>query len=119
MEIPRPITVAGTLVGLVFATCMPWPWPNTYFPVPAAAVLLGANPVPALGFQPWPLWRPDELPSWMPPGSWRLGLATGLAGRLARIVVVRAIRFPFRLGPCGRGLGLGGPDLMMMGGGFL
>src|SRR5438270_4151172 len=29
MEIPLSVTVAGTLAGLVFAACLPWPWPDT------------------------------------------------------------------------------------------
>jgi leader peptidase (prepilin peptidase)/N-methyltransferase len=121
MEIPLPITVTGTLAGLVFATLMPWPWPNTYHPPPAAAVRAGLvlNLLPDLGFQPWPLWRPDELPTWMPPGSWQLGLATGLAGVLAGVVLVRAVRFLFSLGRGVEGLGLGDADLMMMAGAFL
>src|SRR5947208_7336902 len=68
MWIPLPVTVTGTLAGLVLATCMPWPWPNTFIPPPAAVVRPGqvVPPVPVLGFQPWPVWRPDELPKWMP-----------------------------------------------------
>src|SRR5205823_1223154 len=90
LEIPLPVTVTGTLAGLVFATCMPWPWPNT-LPPPSAAPLqvaissnteqktkpntlppppvaplrpgLVVKAVPVLGFQPWPVWRPDELPT--------------------------------------------------------
>ncbi|MBI1913156.1 MAG: prepilin peptidase [Planctomycetes bacterium] len=122
MEIPLPVTVTGTLTGLVFATCMPWPWPNTDRP-PLIELRLGkvvvVDPVPVLGFQPWPLWRPDELPKWMPPGSWQLGLATGLAGVLAGVVLVRGVRFLFGLGRGLEGMGLGDADLMMMAGAFL
>jgi len=121
MEIPLPLTMSGTLIGLVFVTCLPWPWPNTYTPPSPVAVQRGLviDRVPVRGFQPWPLWRPDELPEWMPPGSWQLGLATGLAGVLAGVVLVRAIRFLFGLGRGIEGLGLGDADLMMMAGAFL
>jgi leader peptidase (prepilin peptidase) / N-methyltransferase len=36
---------------------------------------------PRSGMQPWPVWGP--LPSWLPPGTWQLGLITFLAGALA------------------------------------
>src|SRR5437667_11610792 len=55
----------------------------------------------------------------MPPGSWQLGLATGLAGVLAGVVLVRAVRFLFGLGRGVEGMGLGDADLMMMAGAFL
>jgi len=120
MEIPLPVTVTGTLAGLVFAVLMPWPWPNVLTP-PSPAIRRGPMPdfVLVLGFQPWPLWRTDELPAWMAPGSWQLGLATGLAGVLAGVVLVRAVRFLFGLGRGVEGLGLGDADLMMMAGAFL
>jgi leader peptidase (prepilin peptidase) / N-methyltransferase len=121
MEIPLPVTVTGTLAGLLFAVFMPWPWPNTLPSANPVAARRGPMPdfVLVLGFQPWPLWRTDELPAWMPPGSWQLGLATGLAGVLAGVVLVRAVRFLFGLGRGVEGLGLGDADLMMMAGAFL
>jgi prepilin signal peptidase PulO-like enzyme (type II secretory pathway) len=108
MEIPLSITFTGTLVGLVFAVCFPWPFPSTHvvrlFPIPT-------------GLYPWPVWYP--LPSWLPAGSWRLGLATGLAGALAGMLVLRAVRFLFGLGRGLEGLGMGDADFMMMAGSFL
>jgi leader peptidase (prepilin peptidase)/N-methyltransferase len=127
MEIPLSITITGTLFGLVLAACLPWPWPNT--PAELRAVRgvrpgfpglgLFRDPVPVLGFQPWPLWRPDELPNWLQPGTWRLGLATGLAGVLAGMLMLRAVRFLFGLGRGIEGMGVGDADLMMMAGAFL
>ena len=129
MEIPLSITLTGTLCGLVLVTCLPWPWPNTAADLAAVRPrpfrpglplnLVPIRPVPLLGFQPWPLWRPDELPDWMRPGSWQLGLATGLAGVLAGMAVLRGVRFLFGLGRGVEGLGVGDADLMMMAGAFL
>jgi leader peptidase (prepilin peptidase)/N-methyltransferase len=59
------------------------------------------------------------LPAWLPPGSWRLGLATGLAGAVAPIIVLRTISFLFKVGRGKEGLGLGDADLMMMAGAFI
>jgi leader peptidase (prepilin peptidase)/N-methyltransferase len=119
MEIPLSITLTGTLFGLVLAACLPWPWPNTAADFPVVRRGLFRDPVPVLGFQPWPLWRPDELPGWLAPGSWRLGLATGLAGVLAGMLMLRAVRFLFGLGRGIEGMGVGDADLMMMAGAFL
>src|SRR5262249_61764756 len=65
------------------------------------------------------LWRPDDLPEWLRPGSWRLGLASGLAGVLAGMLLLRGVRFLFGLGRGVEGLGVGDADLMMMAGAFL
>jgi leader peptidase (prepilin peptidase)/N-methyltransferase len=119
MEIPLRVTVTGTLVGLVLSTCFPWPWPNT---LPRQQPLRGPlwlNAPPVLGFQPWPLWHPSELPEWLVPGTWQLGLANGIAGVLAGIVIMRGVRFLFQLGRGKEGLGLGDADLMMMAGAFM
>src|SRR5262249_34725634 len=110
MEIPLPLTVTGTLVGLVFATLVPWPYPE-------AAPGPGPDPVLAPGVYAWPVWWP--LPAWLPPGSWQLGLATGLAGALAGMVVLRGVRFLFGLGRGKEGMGVGDADLMMMAGAFI
>lgn len=119
LEIPLPVTIAGTVAGLVLATCFPWPWPSTSAEVAAAARTNVRHVVAVLGWQPWPLWRPDQLPSWLAPGSWQLGLATGLAGVLAGIILLRGVRFLFGVGRGVEGLGLGDADLMMMAGAFL
>src|SRR5262249_61490043 len=65
------------------------------------------------------LWRPDDLPEWLRPGSWRLGLASGLAGVLAGMLLLRGVRFLFARGGGVEGLGVGDADLMMMAGAFL
>jgi leader peptidase (prepilin peptidase)/N-methyltransferase len=122
LEIPLGITVAGTIVGLIGSACFPWPYPNTLTlppPVPVfAAIGMGANPTPpSAGLYPWPVWFP--FPDWLPPGSWQLGLATGLAGAAAGNVVLRMVRFLFGLGRGIEGLGIGDADLMMMAGSFV
>ena len=115
MEIPLSITMWGTVVGLVLAMVLPWPLPC---PLPKLAPP-GPNPVfpPYPGAYPWPVWYP--LPDWLAPGTWQLGLATGLAGALAGMAVLRIIRFLFSLGRGIEGLGVGDADLMMMAGAFV
>jgi leader peptidase (prepilin peptidase)/N-methyltransferase len=126
-EIPLQLTLTGTVVGLIFAVLLPWPWPRT----PEQA-LPRLNPMLALpagrewqdpgsglkdGLYPWPVWGP--LPQWLPPGSWQLGLATGLAGLLLGTVMLRTIGFLFSRGLGREALGLGDADLMMMAGAFM
>ena len=60
------------------------------------------------------LWSPS-----LGPGTWQLGLATGLAGVLAGIIILRGVRFLFGVGRGMEGLGLGDADLMMMAGAFI
>jgi leader peptidase (prepilin peptidase)/N-methyltransferase len=123
MEIPLAVTVTGTLVGLVGSALLPWPYPDPANlvppPPPPAPPGLAGQAMRHLppGIYPWPVWFP--LPEWLPPGSWQLGLATGLAGAVAGTVVLRAVRFLFGLGRGLEGLGLGDADLMMMAGSFL
>ncbi|HXG09184.1 MAG TPA: prepilin peptidase [Gemmataceae bacterium] len=112
LEIPMPVTMTGTVVGLIGGALL-WPW------VPAVAV--PATP-PGLvqfksGIYAWPVWHP--LPSWLPPDSWRTGLATGLAGVGAGVVIMRGINFLFKMGRGREGIGMGDADLMMMVGSFL
>jgi len=108
LEIPLGITVTGTVLGLAGAMLFPWPYPETKMPAG------GAMP---LGLYPWPVW--NDLPEWLRPGSWQLGLATGLAGALMGMMVLRGVRFLFGLGRGIEGLGLGDADLMMMAGSFV
>jgi leader peptidase (prepilin peptidase)/N-methyltransferase len=110
MEIPLSITATGTVVGLVLAGLFAWPYPE---PIPPVK---GPFP-PYPGVYPWPVWYP--LPSWLPAGSWQLGMATGLAGALAGMVMLRGVRFLFGLGRGIEGLGVGDADLMMMAGAFV
>jgi leader peptidase (prepilin peptidase)/N-methyltransferase len=112
MEIPLSVTVTGTLIGLAFATLMPWPYPDEL----GRAPFRGPD-VPPPAIYPWPVWYP--LPDWLPKGSWQLGLATGLAGALAGMILLRGVRFLFGLGRGIEGLGMGDADLMMMAGAFV
>ena len=117
MEIPMSITFWGTFVGLVLATLLPWPLPEA---LPALSPgLRGPSPVgpPTPGAYAWPVWYP--LPEWLLAGSWRLGLATGLAGAFAGMAVLRVVRFLFMLGRGIEGMGVGDADLMMMAGAFV
>jgi len=121
MEIPLTVTVTGTVVGLVGSMLFAWPFPSVNVRLPApTAPLPGLPPLPPKldhGAYPWPVWYP--LPDWLPPGSWQLGLATGLAGALAGMLVLRGVRFLFGLGRGIEGLGVGDADLMMMAGSFV
>jgi leader peptidase (prepilin peptidase)/N-methyltransferase len=119
-EIPLPITVTGTVVGLAGAMFLAWPWPAPAVngpPPVGVGGLMGLNLAIPRGVYPWPVWFP--LPEWLPPGSWQTGLATGLAGLLVGTLMLRAIRFLFGLGLGVEALGLGDADLMMMAGSFL
>jgi leader peptidase (prepilin peptidase)/N-methyltransferase len=113
MEVPLSVTVTGTVVGVIGGTLMPWPFPNDVLAFPG-----GQGQIPS-GVFAWPLWNPRELPSWMGEGTWQLGLATSLAGALAGMVMLRAVRFIFGLGRGIEGMGMGDADLMMMAGSFI
>jgi leader peptidase (prepilin peptidase)/N-methyltransferase len=137
-EIPLSLTVTGTIVGLIGSVLLAWPYPAT-----EAAVQAPGKPIwwnvpsgrptrfdpltqpwwqalaegPREGLYPWPVWGP--LPNWLPPGSWQLGLATGLVGLLVGTLLLRAVRFLFSTGLGVEALGLGDADLMMLAGSFL
>lgn len=118
LEIPLGITVSGTIVGLIGAALFPWPFPNASVgmsPVPVGGIVPPRPPEP--GLYAWPVWYP--LSDWCPPGSWQVGLLTGLAGAAAGNVVLRVVRFVFGLGRGIEGLGIGDADLMMMAGSFV
>jgi leader peptidase (prepilin peptidase) / N-methyltransferase len=120
MEIPLPVTLTGTVVGLTCAVLFPWPFPgdpSAVPPPPPLPPMFWPGNYPPLGLYPWPPWAP--LPEWLPPGSWQLGLATGLAGALAGMLVLRGVRFVFGVGRGIEGLGVGDADLMMMAGSFV
>lgn len=143
-RIPRSVTLYGVSLGLTASLLFPWPWPDA----PAQAVLdssgtrfvfgrevkayswgpyIGAMPgdgpwwqgdvTPRQGLYPWPLWGP--LPSWLPAGSRTLGLATGLAGVVAAVVLMGLVRLAFNVGVGTRMLGWGETHLMAIAGGFL
>lgn len=135
--IPLPLTICGTIIGLIFAVSCPWPWPSQphqslpvepremmepgvqteWWLMPAKRPPKFDEPNLKSGLYPWPVWGP--LPSWLRPGSARLGLLTGLAGALAGTFLLRAVRFLFERGFRREALGLGDADLMMMVGAFL
>jgi leader peptidase (prepilin peptidase)/N-methyltransferase len=113
MAIPLPITITGTLAGLAFSMLCPWPFPDGSVRLPPSG---GLSRLPT-GLYPWPVWYP--LPGWLPPGSWQLGLATGLAGAAVGMIAMRALRFTFGLTRGIEALGVGDADLMMMAGSFV
>jgi leader peptidase (prepilin peptidase)/N-methyltransferase len=141
--IPLPLTLTGTVFGLIGAVVWSWPWPYT-----SAEMAQHLSRVPRSALYPWPIWWP--LPAFLQPGgSWKTGLATGAAGVLAGTLLLRAVRFLFGFGmgaeymdppssqveeqPAwvvgrwiswlqrvgGKALGLGDADLMMMAGAFV
>ncbi|HWY85478.1 MAG TPA: prepilin peptidase [Gemmataceae bacterium] len=120
-EIPLGITVPGTIIGLIGAVLMPWPWPHTL----ADAVPVAPNPAFAWmmgtireGIYAWPVCGP--LPGFLAPGgNWQTGLATGLAGMFVGTYMLRVISYVFSAGLGKEALGLGDADLMMMAGAFL
>ncbi len=122
-EIPLPLTMTGTLVGLIGSALWPWPWPAG--PLPPAPlptfprdVPFGAVPPTQTGLYAWPFWHP--LPDgFAPGGNWQTGLMTGVIGVLAGTALLRGVRFVFGLGRGKEGLGVGDADLMMMAGSFL
>ncbi len=118
LEVPLGVTICGTLVGLIGSAFLAWPFPATG---PVAQAPGWVKPFIDIdpGLYPWPIWPPKQLPSWLAPGSWQLGLATGLAGALAGMIVLRAVRFLFGLGRGKEGLGIGDADVMMMAGAFI
>jgi leader peptidase (prepilin peptidase)/N-methyltransferase len=145
-RVPTSVAVTGSLAGLLAAVLLPWPFPlepaavlapppdstalQVYFPVddgPPGHSLRGAMPAdaswsiwpasPRPGFYPWPVWGP--IPAWLPPGSWQLGLATGLAGALVGAWALRLAGWGTRT-TLGREVMPGGAaSLAMMAGAFL
>jgi leader peptidase (prepilin peptidase)/N-methyltransferase len=116
--IPTHVTYVGTLIGLGVSVLFPWPWPHAVTAVPPGAgwnqpVFAGKLPT---GLALWPAWEP---PGWAPPGSWQLGLLTGVVGALAGMFVIRALKFLFEFGFGQEAVGLGDADLLMMAGAFL
>jgi leader peptidase (prepilin peptidase)/N-methyltransferase len=117
MEIPLPVTLTGTAVGLLGAVLFPWPWPLHFDPMQDWLVVHRPGWQPLVPLYPLPVWHP--LPRWLPPGSPQLGLATGLAGVAVGAAVPRLIGFLFKAGRGKEGMGIGDADLMMMVGAFL
>jgi len=120
-EIPLSITLTGCLIGLVFSTLCPWPFPLEGAEAVAAAGRVTGRLPEELRFpvslHPWPVHWP--LPAWLPPGAWWTGLVGGLAGAFAGNLVCRVIRFVYGLGRGRESLGLGDGDLLLMAGAFV
>jgi leader peptidase (prepilin peptidase) / N-methyltransferase len=120
--IPGHITYVGTVLGIIISTIFPWPWPNTNpamlavlpppdrWAIPEVGIILN-------GVALWPVCGP--LPSWLPPGSWQLGLVSGLFGAFVGQLTGRAVKWLFEYGLRQEALGLGDADLLMMIGAFL
>lgn len=138
------VTVVGWLLGLIGAMLFPWPYPAE----PKEALLGGEGPSPQIrrsidggetspwrgpmprdrewatwpwsprpGFMAWPVWGPPTEP--LPPGSWRLGLVTGLIGGLVGAWGLRVIAW---LAALGRGhpiFDTSGTDILLIAGTFL
>jgi leader peptidase (prepilin peptidase)/N-methyltransferase len=142
-RVPASVAVAGTLAGLLGAALLPWPFPlppaaaltspvqsPAYLPVDGDSplgLMRGAMPAdaswaawpfsPRPGFMPWPVWGP--LPNALAPGSWQLGLVTGLVGAVVGGWGVRLVGLVDRLG---RGLPIvpvGSAHVSMIAGAFL
>jgi leader peptidase (prepilin peptidase)/N-methyltransferase len=123
MEIPIVVTASGAILGLVFGALL-WPQlpaqPGSQRPFQMQTritVSPSANHEPRAGIYPAAAWK--ELPAWLPPHSWKTGLATGLIGVLVGTLMLRAVRFTFGIGRGMEGVGVGDADLMMMAGAFV
>jgi leader peptidase (prepilin peptidase)/N-methyltransferase len=116
MEIPLSMTITGAVIGLVGSTLLAWPFPGPLEPRPPTDLPLLPRP-PQHGLYPWPVWH--DPPAWLAPGTWQMGLATGVAGALVGMLILRGVRFLFGLGRGLEGLGIGDADLMMMAGAFV
>jgi len=125
-QVPRGVVALGLGAGLLGALLFPWPWPHTVReairapdgppsgPMAPRALAWARLPVfpggpmdpvqgwataghaPRSGAYPWPVWGPP--PAWLPPGSPRLGLATGLAGLLVAGGLMALFRLGWRAG---------------------
>jgi leader peptidase (prepilin peptidase) / N-methyltransferase len=121
-EIPLGITIPGTIVGLLFAVWLPWPWPHGILEAfdgiqPGEPWWREINHIVG-GIYPWPFWGP--LPTGFSPGyNLQTGLATGVIGAAVGWLMVWIIRFIFSKALGVEAMGLGDADLMMMAGSFL
>ncbi|HEX3152829.1 MAG TPA: prepilin peptidase [Gemmataceae bacterium] len=129
--IPISLTTFGTMVGLILATCFPWPFPNSSESIAAFQKPVVGNggvrermwtidvkpeELPR-GLYPWPVWGP--MPDWFNDHRWALGLLTGLAGAAAGMILLRAVKFLFEKALAKEAMGLGDADLMMLAGAFV
>jgi len=136
--VPRSVLYTGLLAATALAVFFPWPWPRqtpgaglesgfefqTRLEM-AALFRLGGHWMdsikdwgnlfcPQAGMQLWPVWGP--LPAWLPVGSWRLGLATALAGALAGGFLTVLLHCGLRTG---MGRGKGDIVFLLLAGAFL
>ena len=143
-SVPGSVTRLGILTGLMAAMVCAWPWPSPpeegvtqhaggirmswqarkpYEWGPRVGSMPSDEPwwmgsvTPRGGLVPWPVCGP--LPSWLPPGSWPLGLTTGLAGVLAGAILMGLVRLLFNAGAGVEAIGWGETSLMMIAGAFL
>lgn len=136
-RVPHQVTVVGVVLGLATALLCPWPWPDLSTPAfvapatwspgrggqPSAGSLSTVPPwwweegARHQGLYPWPVWGP--LPTWLPPGSWKLGLATGLAGALLGAALTGLVRSFFNIGVGTAALGGGEVSMSAIAGSFL
>jgi leader peptidase (prepilin peptidase)/N-methyltransferase len=142
-RVPRSVTAFGLAAGLLGAALLPWPAPHGegvydrppvgQRPQPAAFAPTGQGPregmmpldhpwrtwlhSPRSGYYPWPVWGP--LPAWLPPRSWQLGLATGLAGALAGAALMGLTRWLFNLAAGVRVIPTGDVAILAIAGAFL
>ena len=79
--------------------------------------LLPISDMQKVGLYPCPVWGPT--PQWLAPGTWRLGLVTGVVGALVGTFMLRSVKFLFEKGIGREALGMGDADMMMMVGAFL
>jgi leader peptidase (prepilin peptidase)/N-methyltransferase len=117
-EIPLRITIFGTIMGIIFGTLMPWPWPCNPFTVREMLDNFGMHPMPT-AMQLWPWWPPAGPEDWPAMGTWQFGLINSVLGAVVGTGLIRAIRFIFGWGFGKEAMGLGDADLMMMIGAFL
>ena len=121
-EIPFGITIPGTVFGLLFAVCFPWPWPHglldAYADMQPGVPWWNERNQIVNGLYPWPFW--GELPAGFSPGfNFQTGLATGVIGAAVGWLMIWVIRFIFSRALGIEAMGLGDADLMMMVGSFL
>ncbi|HMP57908.1 MAG TPA: prepilin peptidase [Gemmatales bacterium] len=119
-EIPLRVTIPGTIIGLLFAPWVGYPWPLTGT-LPDQPVFGGMNLPEFVALQPaahfWPYWAPP--PAFTPYGSVWMGIVTAVVGALVGTGLVRAIRGIFSWAFGKEAMGLGDADLLMMIGAFL
>ncbi|MSR32257.1 MAG: prepilin peptidase [Gemmataceae bacterium] len=121
MEIPLGITVWGTVLGLIYSSLFPWPFPEENFQL---VIKEGVEnkwpfaPVLPFGGFPWPFWAPLATDGFRE-GAFFYGFLQGLAGALAGTFLLRIVRFCYGVGRGIEVMGLGDADLMMMVGAFL